>query len=499
MDDIRRRRVDSFCGTGYPSVPFVVERNEWMRGRDKECCWMIGEERYRCFNYTVYLQSMQLDSKERLSKARSSLDDFDPLNDMEDYPANLVMSLPVSQQSHQGYIENRQKAYSKISNKFRGNTSKGIKSKPGSSDDSSRAHNSKVLANESRTIIAWDPTVKESHTLKSAYSSSDTVSKTEVSTSSLNVQSENTVTETIADFITNKQITSEDSSGQAVQVEQSSSSGEKSTPMQTSSPNRITEIKNSNISASISNGSDHINYTSSVTDSGSSHVFSPVKLSDQWCCLRGFLSGSRDQVQSLSTCFEKADAFSKLFPHWTRSCDKNFVVCCMAVSEFMTERYGQSDGSNWTYFSGGAIMQQVSFEMDKTTKVQDVWSDHSGGNNRNNSKLIKAGNSKNNHEHRVKSRPDNEETKQTDNMRKSHKQKVQKKTKPVSGKNIQQGSKGEHSHLLNKIVTNNFDIHLWDSVEGKDKSKEEDEEDGGDNDEDDNTNDEGDNTDDDKA
>ena len=46
-----------------------------------------GEDRYTCFNYTVYKADMPQDQQVEVTGApETDLDDFDPFNDLEDFP-----------------------------------------------------------------------------------------------------------------------------------------------------------------------------------------------------------------------------------------------------------------------------------------------------------------------------------------------------------------------------------------------------------------------------
>ena len=50
---------------------------------------VAGEDRYHCFNHTIYQESMLRDGRiNESSKNDVSLDEFDPANDIEDYPAD---------------------------------------------------------------------------------------------------------------------------------------------------------------------------------------------------------------------------------------------------------------------------------------------------------------------------------------------------------------------------------------------------------------------------
>ena len=48
---------------------------------------VAGEDRYHCFNHTLYKESMLRDGRiDESDKNDISLDEFDPANDIEDYP-----------------------------------------------------------------------------------------------------------------------------------------------------------------------------------------------------------------------------------------------------------------------------------------------------------------------------------------------------------------------------------------------------------------------------
>ncbi|KAL5010077.1 hypothetical protein ScPMuIL_012382 [Solemya velum] len=87
--DIRRHRIDRFCAVGLPDVPFSKNRETWMRNREAECCWINGEERYDCFNYTKYNSDRPKEFTDGTTYPSQSMDDFDPVNDIEDYPIPL--------------------------------------------------------------------------------------------------------------------------------------------------------------------------------------------------------------------------------------------------------------------------------------------------------------------------------------------------------------------------------------------------------------------------
>lgn len=40
--DVRRRRIDTFCGIGEPDIPFSKARLDWVKQKETECCWQIG-------------------------------------------------------------------------------------------------------------------------------------------------------------------------------------------------------------------------------------------------------------------------------------------------------------------------------------------------------------------------------------------------------------------------------------------------------------------------
>jgi len=41
--DVRRRRIDTFCRSGKPSIPFTKDRFNWMYGKYDDCCMRIGK------------------------------------------------------------------------------------------------------------------------------------------------------------------------------------------------------------------------------------------------------------------------------------------------------------------------------------------------------------------------------------------------------------------------------------------------------------------------
>nr|KAG5694097.1 hypothetical protein BaRGS_033716 [Batillaria attramentaria] len=79
----RRHRVDNFCDDGSPDVPFTSFRSKFMREREEACCWRLGEARYDCF-------STNAGTKHGQWSADFSLDESDPLNDLGDYPDEIL-------------------------------------------------------------------------------------------------------------------------------------------------------------------------------------------------------------------------------------------------------------------------------------------------------------------------------------------------------------------------------------------------------------------------
>ncbi|ESP01065.1 hypothetical protein LOTGIDRAFT_172798 [Lottia gigantea] len=81
FDNVRRYRIDQLCGDGQPRIPFVEQKRNYMRKRESECCWRIGQPRYQCFSK----------SSEQLTEysVDYSLDESDPANDIADYPKEV--------------------------------------------------------------------------------------------------------------------------------------------------------------------------------------------------------------------------------------------------------------------------------------------------------------------------------------------------------------------------------------------------------------------------
>ncbi|KAK6168879.1 hypothetical protein SNE40_020046 [Patella caerulea] len=84
--DVRRHRIDQFCGDGYPSIPFTTSKDNFMRKREAECCWKLGESRYRCFNKS---DDMETPLRTEDYSMDFSLDESDPINDIADYPTEI--------------------------------------------------------------------------------------------------------------------------------------------------------------------------------------------------------------------------------------------------------------------------------------------------------------------------------------------------------------------------------------------------------------------------
>ncbi|CAL1537994.1 unnamed protein product [Lymnaea stagnalis] len=77
FDNVRRHRIDRFCGDGIPDLNFVTFRSSFMREREQQCCFILGEHRYQCFGANSDLKSGTNDTY-----LDYSLDDTDPANDL---------------------------------------------------------------------------------------------------------------------------------------------------------------------------------------------------------------------------------------------------------------------------------------------------------------------------------------------------------------------------------------------------------------------------------
>ncbi|XP_055955104.1 uncharacterized protein LOC126811299 [Patella vulgata] len=86
FSDVRRHRIDQFCGDGYPSIPFTTSKDNYMRKREAECCWKLGESRYRCFNKS---DDVETPLRTKYYSMDFSLDESDPINDIADYPTEI--------------------------------------------------------------------------------------------------------------------------------------------------------------------------------------------------------------------------------------------------------------------------------------------------------------------------------------------------------------------------------------------------------------------------
>ncbi|BFZ09522.1 hypothetical protein BsWGS_12561 [Bradybaena similaris] len=78
--DSRRRRVDRFCEDGYPDIPFTSFRVAHMRDREKRCCFLLGEHRYRCF-----AEKSDLIQGPAVTMLDFSQDETDPVNDLAEF------------------------------------------------------------------------------------------------------------------------------------------------------------------------------------------------------------------------------------------------------------------------------------------------------------------------------------------------------------------------------------------------------------------------------
>lgn len=99
IGDVRRVRIDRFCGSGEPDIPLTKTRYDWVKLKQPECCPQIGEARYICFNYTLSGDAMLGDEGGR--RAFLDMDDFDPVHYVEDYPQASAIKEKFSTR-HQG-------------------------------------------------------------------------------------------------------------------------------------------------------------------------------------------------------------------------------------------------------------------------------------------------------------------------------------------------------------------------------------------------------------
>lgn len=82
--DIRRHRIDRFCAYGESIVPFTTKRRDFMKNKEDECCWRLGEGRYHCF-----ASGLMMDATGSQSDAFESMDESDPVNDLEDFQTEI--------------------------------------------------------------------------------------------------------------------------------------------------------------------------------------------------------------------------------------------------------------------------------------------------------------------------------------------------------------------------------------------------------------------------
>lgn len=83
--DLRRHRIDKYCGNGEPDIPLSKRRLEWIQQKQSDCCWQIGEARYTCFNYSM-ADGMLMDERSATTgDVPVNMDDFDPVNDLHDF------------------------------------------------------------------------------------------------------------------------------------------------------------------------------------------------------------------------------------------------------------------------------------------------------------------------------------------------------------------------------------------------------------------------------
>ncbi|XP_046333685.2 uncharacterized protein LOC124116410 isoform X1 [Haliotis rufescens] len=84
FDDMRRRRIDRYCRTGHPDVPFTARRDVFMGEKEERCCWRLGEPRYQCFAHNSIFKTVK-----GKNSVDYSFDEMDPVNDIGDYPSEI--------------------------------------------------------------------------------------------------------------------------------------------------------------------------------------------------------------------------------------------------------------------------------------------------------------------------------------------------------------------------------------------------------------------------
>ncbi|XP_022291801.2 uncharacterized protein LOC111103086 isoform X2 [Crassostrea virginica] len=89
LGDERRRRIDRFCAFGESMIPYTVKRRQFMAERREECCWRLGERRYHCFANIPTDSAFSKDSVWNIKHVQE-MDESDPINDLEDYNAEVL-------------------------------------------------------------------------------------------------------------------------------------------------------------------------------------------------------------------------------------------------------------------------------------------------------------------------------------------------------------------------------------------------------------------------
>lgn len=276
--DVRRHRIDAFCGTGEPKIPFSKSRFHWIKQKQSECCWQIGEDRYACFNHTLTEQAMLKDGQ-NTEAAMFDMDDFDPANDIEDYKESDKIRQKLSKQHRRNHSNiSNEMLNDKIKNK-----SKPVKRKHETASED--AFTAKVPPPGGR--------VSKLDGKKKAAESSIEADKSD----SAVVDSDNT---------------NKDAKPMGDEVEDADENGRED-----------------------SNDDDN-------DDSDDEEDFDKdtESLSDEECCLNGITMGTKVVCDGYKGCFKTADKYKTIFTKWNSNCDRNYVICCMRVIDGLKSRKG---------------------------------------------------------------------------------------------------------------------------------------------------------------
>ncbi|XP_064595421.1 uncharacterized protein LOC135462020 [Liolophura sinensis] len=75
FDDYHIRRIDDFCGDGFPDIPFPAHTTDWHTNRQVQCCGLLAMDRIQCFQTTL----------SGAPEGENRRDDLDPADDASHY------------------------------------------------------------------------------------------------------------------------------------------------------------------------------------------------------------------------------------------------------------------------------------------------------------------------------------------------------------------------------------------------------------------------------